>query len=123
MSRPDLQVDRDGYVILSNGDLSLVRDDDAIAQHLRIRLLFIKGEWFLDTSDGTDYFGTILKKRYSLVQIRREIYRRALGTEGLKEVYDYEAALSTSVDRQLDVSFEALTENNQLFTLSEVLTV
>lgn len=36
----------------SNGELALARDAEAIGQHVKQRMKFFSGEWFLDTSAG-----------------------------------------------------------------------
>lgn len=41
------------------GNLVMVEDAEAVAQHARQRLSFFKGEWFLDETVGLDWFGVL----------------------------------------------------------------
>lgn len=114
----NLNVDIDGNVILSDGNLSLVENNNAIIQRLWRRLRRIKGEWFLNKDVGLDYFGLVLKKNYVIAQIRREFQRVALGTQGIKEVYNFTHSFDTADKNLLLISFDVMTENNNLFTVS-----
>jgi hypothetical protein len=44
----------------ATGNLAMVTDAAAIGQHARQRLSLFAGEWFLDTTTGVDWFGTVL---------------------------------------------------------------
>jgi len=75
----DLKLDTFGELDLSSGDLQFVTGADAVAQHLRIRLRFFLGEWFLDTRVGIPYFSVFFIKQPNLAAIEA-IYRRAIQT-------------------------------------------
>ncbi len=63
------------------GLVDLVVDSDEKAQRIRSRLLTVRGEWFLDTTFGLDYFGVIWVKGTPpgilAGHIQREILRGA----------------------------------------------
>ncbi|MNN08392.1 hypothetical protein D3C81_1212450 [compost metagenome] len=72
-----------------SGDLALGQDKlisgyaaEEVAQNVRTRLKFFLGEWFLDTTDGTDWFGGVLGKGTRLATRESIIRRRILLTPG-----------------------------------------
>ena len=94
----------------SNGDIKIndfVINKDVILLAVKSRLDFFKGEWFLNTEDGTPYFQDILVKPARLRTVEGIVKRRITetpGITGLKTfVMDFNAAT-----RKLNIAFEAL---------------
>lgn len=58
----DLKLDAAGDIAVEAGDLALVHDADVVAQMARLRLMTVRGEWYLDEAFGTDYFGEVFTK-------------------------------------------------------------
>lgn len=95
-----------GDLDLSTGDLVLIDGPESIAQHLRIRLRFFLGEWYLDQRVGIPYFQTIFLKgaKYDVI---REIFRKAIvNTPGVIEVLNLELEY-IDTERLLRVTFDA----------------
>jgi len=110
----DIKLDDSGDLVIgTDGDLVLVTGIDAIAQDLKTRLLFFKGEWDLDTRLGVPYFEEILKKAPDL-NVVRSIYNDVItSTEGVLFVDD----LTLEYDgptRRLSVSFSCQTTEGPL---------
>lgn len=86
----------------ANGDYQLgaflANTPETVGQAVLTRLLLWRGEWFLDTADGTPYMQDILGHRtnYDL-----EIQTRILGTPGVVEITDYSSSV---VNRKLSVA-------------------
>ena len=102
----DFKLDTFGELDLTSGDLVFVTGADAVAQHLKLRLRFIRGEWFLDVRVGIPYYSQIFIKNPNLAAIET-IYRRAIReTPGVDTLdrFDFEFDSAT---RQLEVSFSA----------------
>jgi hypothetical protein len=117
---PDLQVDNDGEIILSDGDLAQVTADEAIAQGIRIAIRAIKGEWFLNTQFGLDH-DLIFRRNYSMSQIRREFRRVVMAVPGVVAMGQFQAGFDSDTPRQLNVSFLVLTENSVQLTIEETI--
>lgn len=103
----DLQLDpatRD--IVVENGDLVLIYDDEALRQRLWLRLTDVLGDWFRDTTHGTDWFGAILGKRSDVVR-RTELRRVVLATEGVAGVVRLELDYTNST-RTLAVEMTVL---------------
>lgn len=103
----DLRIDpTTGDLDFSASDLQIIDGSEAIAQHLRIRLQFFLGEWFLNRDIGIPYFQDVFIKAPSTSVVRRIIRDVVAGTPGVAEVtdllVDYEPA-----DRRLNISFNA----------------
>lgn len=95
-----------GDLDLSRDDIHFVTDADAVAQHLKIRLRFIRGEWFLDQRVGIPYQSQIWVKNPNLAAIQT-IYRRAIvSTPGVDKLERLDLSLDAAV-RQLRLDFSA----------------
>lgn len=102
-------LDSNNDLLISKGQLRLVRDGAEVVQHVRTRLQFYLEEWFLDTTAGTPWFQQILVKPANLSNVESILKARILETpevEGLSEfTMDYEGGSL----RKLTVAFTANT--------------
>lgn len=73
----------------------LVNSPQAVEQLIRTRLRFWKGEWFADTSDGTDYMGGVLGERYNK-NPDAVVRERILGTPGVDAILLYQSTYDGS---------------------------
>lgn len=101
------------------GNMMTVEGREAIAQHVKIRLRFFKGEWALDTREGTPYWEQILIHGASESEVS-EIFRRVVAeTPGIASVRQ----VGISIDRQtrtLTVSrLEAVTTDGEKITADD----
>lgn len=104
----DIKLNSSGDIDLSTGDIQLTSGLEAIAQALRIRLKFFKGEWFLSPDVGMPYFEKIFVKNPS-VQLINSIFRKAiLACPGVKDVKDIVPNYDPNT-RKLSLSFSATT--------------
>mgnify|MGYP001472135756 CR=1 FL=1 len=74
----------------AGGNLVMVTGAAAIGQHIRQRLMFWKGEWFLDTLAGVDWRGDV----FSLQPQQKElvdatIKAEIIGTPGVVDIEEY----------------------------------
>lgn len=101
-----------GDLDLTNDELSIVDGVDAIAQHLKLRFQFAKGEWFLDQRIGVPYFESILLKNPDLVAVRA-IFRQVITeTPGIDSILDFDMTIGTST-RTLSLTFTVLTDTGE----------
>lgn len=77
----------------------LVNSPAMVGQEVRTRLLLLRGEWFLDVTEGTPYSTQVLGKG---TQASRDlaIKSRILKTAGVKQLVSYVSAV---VDRNFTV--------------------
>lgn len=82
---------------------------EAVAQSVQTRLFLFRGEWFLDSTEGTGWRTNVLGK-YTSSTRDPEIRRRILGTQGLRSIITYSSALDRntrafSVDARIDTVY------------------
>lgn len=90
------KLDPAGDYTLGSGADFLVNSPEAVAQAVKTRLALWKGEWFINTADGTPYMGDILGKRYQRQNPDSVIKQRILGTPGVTEITSYSSAFDGS---------------------------
>ncbi len=78
----DLKIDPlTNDIVMTQGVPETVSDSEAKAQRIRTRLLTVRGEWFLDTTFGLDYYGVVWVKSTPRAvlsaHIKREILKSA----------------------------------------------
>ncbi len=109
----DFKLDAFGELDLSSDDLVFVTGADAVAQHLKIRLRFVQGEWFLDQRVGLPYFTQIWVKNPNLAAIQ-SVFRRAIITTPGVDVLERIDQEFDSATRQLEIDFSAKLEGEDV---------
>lgn len=110
----DLMLDPEtGDLLLSGGDLVIVRDAESIKQAVVIRLNFLRGEWFLDTDTGMPYFQNILVKSPNLAAIRSIFNDEILSVAGINSVINLTLDYNRQA-RRLNVSWRAASDLGEL---------
>ena len=93
-----------------NGELAVVRDAEAVGQHVRQRLKTFEGEWFLDTTAGVPWLDQILGKNYDPALAEAVVKAEILDTDGVTEITAFSVRFNRNI-RNLDIhSVEVLTE-------------
>ena len=72
-----------------------VNTPEGVAQAVKTRLQLQLGDWFLDTSDGTDWKTKVLGNRTALTR-DGEVRTRAQLTSGVNSVNDYSSSFNPS---------------------------
>lgn len=72
--------------VFTSGRMSLVTGPQELAQKLNARFGFVKGEWFLDTNQGTPWFQALLVKNPSVPALTQIIRRIITSTPGVKSI-------------------------------------
>lgn len=104
------KLDADGDLALGPQEFLTGYSAEEVAQNIRTRLKFFLGEWFLDTADGTDWFGSVLGKGSVLASRESVIRRRILLTPGCAGM----TAFSMTTDiatRELTVSASIVSQS------------
>jgi hypothetical protein len=81
---------------------------DGVAQAVSTRLRLRLGEWFLDTTDGTDWSGKVLGNRTALTR-DVEIQQRVLNTVGVTGIDNYNSNLNADT-RAFSAAFQLNTQ-------------
>lgn len=91
---------------------------EAVAQGIRNRILFFKGEWFLDTREGVPWIQRILGHSPDLGAVRSILRNVIEGTEGVAGVTSIDLELDHS-NRKLAVAFVADLEDGTTLDSSD----
>lgn len=96
-------LDSNNDIIVDDGQFKLVTDGAKVAQHVRSRLLFYQGEWFLDLSAGVPYFQKIFTKPADVGEVESIIKSEILQTEGVERLLTFESDYNSET-RKLTMS-------------------
>lgn len=106
---------------ISNGDFSLTTDlANYLVPKLRAVVRFFKTEWFLDISEGIDFFNKVYIKNPNLDEVADLLKVRIANTLGVKEITDFIINDLTAA-RQLDITFSIKSTEGETITLNEVI--
>jgi len=88
----------------------MATDAEAVAQHVRQRLMTHEGEWFLDTAAGVPWLGRVMGQSYNPTIMEALVKSEVLATDGVTEIIDFSVSFDKSsrgvVIRRLDVLSE-----------------
>ncbi len=99
-------LDANGDMTFGLSSTNILTDSPAgVAQCIQTRLGLIRGEWFLDSTEGTDWGGKIIG-RHPKATYDAEIRRVITGTTGVSQITAYSSSL---YNRQLIISASVLT--------------
>lgn len=87
------ELDGDHDWTFGRGTANYLTESEAIQQCIKTKLLALKGNWFLNTSDGIAWFD-YLEKNPNTVQLERDVKAEINSVDGVTSI--------TSFDIQLD---------------------
>ena len=102
-------LDSNNDLILEKGNFKTVEEGAEVVQHVRTRLLFYIGEWFLDITAGTPWFEQVFVKPADLANVESIIKTRILRTTDVLKLNEFAMLFETVNKRELTVSFTAET--------------
>lgn len=106
LQRIGLSLQRDGSApadihLDDAGNLVMVRDTQAVGQHIRQRLMTYEGEWFLDSASGVTWLTDILGFQYDPVIAESLIKTEILETDGVADIDSFSVRFNREL-RQLE---------------------
>lgn len=115
---PSLENPDVGDLELSNGQLVFTTGNDAIAQDIRVRLQWFRGEWFLDRRTGTPWFERVLGHKQGDKLAEKMLRKVIMGTPGVAKIETMKVALDRST-RGLSVTFAVKTQSGAVVTFTD----
>lgn len=106
-------------IIIKDGDFLLIDNAERVAQQIKVKLLTLLGEWFLDTTWGVPYLEYILIKQPNKSLIYQILREQILSVDDVKGLNSLDLGYDVK-SRTLAVSYEANTDYG-LVTRKEVL--
>jgi len=101
----------------TGGEVSRTVLGEEVAQRLRVRLLFFKGEWFLNLDEGLPYYQSILVKGLTEKVIRSVFGSVILKTQGVSQLLSLTHSISTA--RRLTLTFKCKLEDGSTFSSTD----
>ena len=98
-------LDSNNDLIIEKGNLKLVEDGAETVQHVRTRLQFYLGEWFLDITAGTPYLQQVFTKPVNLANIESILKTRILNTPTVSKLIEFSLDYEGGSVRGLDIHF------------------
>lgn len=115
----DIALDPNAHdIVFAGGELTTVTSLDAIAQHVKIRLLFFKGEWELNLDEGVPYWTDILVVGPDLRAVDSILRQVVLRTPGITSITSFSTDFDRSA-RVLSVTFEAITTDGLVLSSAD----
>ena len=104
----DIKVNDSGELLITDNDLELVEKVEAIKQDITTRLRTFKGEAFLNSTWGIDYYYIIFNKRIDKSTVDAHIKNTIKAVQGVTAVNGYMSQLNKST-RTLDITIAEIT--------------
>lgn len=103
-------------IVIENGDAVLASGLDAVSQQIKIALLMVKGEWFMDLEDGVPYFEragipasrALMGSRYNSNRAVAEFRKAILKVSDVVRITSLSATFAAST-RTLSIRFTVRT--------------
>lgn len=95
-------------IFVKNGSFATVTEGAQAIQHLRTRLRFLQGEWFLDLFAGVPYLQEILKKPFDMAKVEALLKSEILDTPDIQKLTKFESSFNGET-RKLTINFNAET--------------
>jgi hypothetical protein len=113
------KLDADGDYTFGGGRADfLVNSPEAVGQAVLTRLQLFKGEWFVDTADGTPWQTEVLGE-HTRATYDMAVRNRILSTQGVVQIDDYDSEFEPN-SRKLTINCTITTAYGQT-TISETL--
>jgi len=105
--RQDFLLDADNDLVI-DGDFAFTSGVAGVAQTIRLRMLAVKGEWFLDLGDGVPYFDGLLGSRFDAAAVTQLFRSQLLAIPLVSSILAFGLNFD-GVTRTLTVSWEVKT--------------
>lgn len=103
----DIFMDPTGQLVM------LSTDDETIMQRIKTTFHTFRGEWFLTTGEGVDYYAEVFRKNPDLAKVRAFLVDILTNIQGVSKVLSFEVTLVDAAARKLLVKFHVkLTTGN-----------
>lgn len=104
----NLELDANNDIFTRDGTLALVTDANEVSQHIKTRLQFFFGEWFLDINDGVPWFQSIFTQPADAIEIESILKQTILSTDGVNEMLEFDMTFENTT-RIFTVNFRCNT--------------
>lgn len=119
----DIKLDSGTHdLVIYDYDLQVIESVDRVVQNIKIRLLHIYKEWYLDTTLGVPYFEEILVKDPDIPKIESIIIDTILKTRNVNQLLSFDSFFNNA-NREYSVTFQVNTQFGDSETISQGLSI
>lgn len=104
--------------LASDGNIAVVRDAEAVGQHVRQRLKTFFGEWFMDTDAGVEWLTEILGNDYDPAKAEAVIKAEILATHGVREITGFSVRFNRTTRELAAYDVAVLTDYDEIIEVS-----
>jgi len=117
----DLYLDSSGQLEIIGTDITDTDDyARSVAQTVKCRLLFIKGEWYQDQRRGTPWRERIWKKGVTETTVRRMIQQVVSTTPGVRAVESMTVSIDAAARTVTVSNLQIVAESGQIVTVAAI---
>lgn len=115
----DLELTDSHDLRFEDGDIYLLNEESRMAQQsLKISLLTLRGEWWLDNSVGVPYLQEILKKGVDKTTVDTIFIDAINNSYNIQEVVTFTSSITTS--RNYIINFRARTIAGEIISITNL---
>lgn len=92
-------------LLFENYDLVLIDKEEYLQQKIKIKLMFFYKEWFLDTTKGVDFYGTVFVKNPNINSIDNMFKVSILDIDEIIELLSFTSDYNPST-RKYSINFK-----------------
>lgn len=100
------------------GSVTAVDGDEAILQKIRVRYLFFKGEWYLDTRQGVPWFQEIFVKNPNMGRVNFLLRQVLVTCPGVASVTSFRLSDIERTTRRIQLSFRVVLDSGRVIDSS-----
>lgn len=105
----DLALNAKTHDLIVNGDVIFIDNAERVAQQIKIQLLTLLGEWFLDITHGVPYLEYVLIKNPNFTLVREIFREQILKVSGVSNLASIDLDFNPKT-RRMTLMYEAETE-------------
>jgi hypothetical protein len=95
------------------GSLAVVKNAEAVGQHVRVRLMTYEGEWFLDNQVGVPWIRDIVGHQYDPIMAESVLKAEILDTDGVTDISSFSVRFDNSTRGLSAFNIDIVTEYEQ----------
>jgi hypothetical protein len=95
------------------GSLAVVKNAEAVGQHVRVRLMTYEGEWFLDNQVGVPWIRDIVGHQYDPIMAESVLKAEILDTDGVTDISSFSVRFDNSTRGLSAFNIDVVTEYEQ----------
>jgi hypothetical protein len=111
------RLDENDDMTFGNGLQDYVTGMEATKRRVKNQLLFVRGDWVMDVTEGIPYIANTIIRSQDLMQLKELIVLEIQKIEGVRSVKSIDI-IESHKTRQANITVVIVLQNNEYFELS-----